>query len=67
MKVMTYIDSGVLISAVCGEESIAKRALEFLDDPDRDFASSILVKLEVLPKAIYNRAEESISFGSSGI
>jgi predicted nucleic acid-binding protein len=62
MKVLTYIDSGVLISAVCGDGNIAKKALDYLDDPDREFASSILVKLEVLPKAIYNKSEESLSF-----
>lgn len=57
MKALTYIDSGVLISAACGEPNIAKKAMDYLDDPNRDFASSILVKLEVLPKAIYNKSE----------
>ena len=57
MKALTYIDSGVLISAVCGESDIAEKAMAYLDDPTRDFASSIFVKLEVLPKAIYNKSE----------
>lgn len=57
MKVLTYIDSGVLISAVCGESHIAEKAMAYLDDPDRNFASSVLVKLEVLPKAVYNKSE----------
>lgn len=56
----TYIDSGVLIAAARGTTPIAIRAMEILDDPDREFASSIFVKLEVLPKAIcYKNTAES--------
>lgn len=57
MKALTYIDSGVLISAVCGEPNVAEKAMVYLDDPNRDFASSIFVKLEVLPKAIFHKSE----------
>lgn len=55
----TYIDSGVLIAAARGTTAVAIPAIEILDDPNREFASSIFVKLEVLPKAIYykNTAE----------
>lgn len=53
MKVLTYLDSGVLIAAACGEVAIAEKAMAYIDDPNREFASSILVKLEVLPKSIY--------------
>ncbi len=51
----TYIDSGVLIAAIRGIEPIAQKALEILDDPDREFVSSMFVKLEVLPKAAYHK------------
>ena len=56
---LTYIDAGVLIAAARGSGSIAQRALSILDDPNREFVSSIFVKLEVLPKAVYhnNKAE----------
>lgn len=58
----TYIDAGVLIAAVRGSGPIAQRALDILDDPDREFASSIFVKLEVLPKAIYHKSEVEAAF-----
>lgn len=56
----TYIDSGVLIAAARGTSAVAIPALEILDDPNREFASSFFVKLEVLPKAIcYKDTAES--------
>jgi predicted nucleic acid-binding protein len=53
--IRTYLDAGVLIAAARGNAAIALRALEVLDDPNREFASSIFLKLEVLPKATYHR------------
>ncbi|HEX8070209.1 MAG TPA: PIN domain-containing protein [Pyrinomonadaceae bacterium] len=60
-KVLTFIDAGVLITAARGASAKALAAFSVLDDPDREFASSLFVQLEVLPKAIYNRrqAEEN--------
>jgi predicted nucleic acid-binding protein len=58
----TYVDAGVLIAAARGSGSIAQQALEILDDPDREFASSIFVKLEVLPKAVYHKNEAEVAF-----
>lgn len=57
--IRTYLDAGVLIAAARGTAPIAIRALEILDDPNRQFVSSVFLKLEVLPKAIYfkNSAE----------
>jgi hypothetical protein len=51
----TYIDSGVLIAAFRINGEVGQRAIQALDDPNREFASSIFVQLEVLPKAIYNQ------------
>ncbi len=51
----TYIDSGVLIAAIRGIDPIAQQALAILDDPEREFVSSMYVKLEVLPKAVYHK------------
>jgi hypothetical protein len=48
----TFIDTGVLIAAARGQNDFAARAMAILDDPNREFASSIFVKLEVLPKAM---------------
>jgi hypothetical protein len=57
MKI-TYIDSGVLLSATDGVGRIAEKALEILGDLNREFASSQFVKLEVMPKAVYNKQTE---------
>lgn len=59
---LTFIDSGVLIYAARGEGEIAALALEILTDSNREFASSIFVKLEVLPKAIYHQQTEEVEF-----
>lgn len=40
----TFIDSGVLIVAARGEGAIAERALAILEDPNREFASSVFLK-----------------------
>ncbi|NMF86257.1 PIN domain-containing protein [Nodosilinea sp. P-1105] len=51
----TFVDSGVLIAAARGEDAIAEAALSFLFDPARVFVSSPFVRLEVLPKAVFNQ------------
>lgn len=60
--IRTFVDSGVLIYATRAEEPLAQKALDVLKDPERVFASSIFVKLEILPKAIYNSQTEEIEF-----
>jgi predicted nucleic acid-binding protein len=61
-KILTFIDTGVLITATRGQGENCDHALAILQDPDREFASSPFLKLEVLPKAIYNRQSEEIEF-----
>ncbi|OGP58319.1 MAG: hypothetical protein A2V67_03915 [Deltaproteobacteria bacterium RBG_13_61_14] len=57
---ISFIDSGVLIAAFRGNDEIARKAFEILDDPKREFASSGYVRLEVLPKPIhFGRTEET--------
>lgn len=51
----TYVDSGVLIAAVRQDAPVAERAATLLTDPSRLFVSSVFVRLEVLPKATYQR------------
>jgi predicted nucleic acid-binding protein len=53
--IRTFIDAGVLIYAARSEGEIAEKALQILEDENREFASSIFLKLEVLPKAIVQR------------
>jgi predicted nucleic acid-binding protein len=47
----TYVDGGVLIRAARGDASLSEPAIEVLCDPEREFVSSVLVRLEVLPRA----------------
>ena len=47
-KKVTYIDTGVLIAAVRGDEEASAAAFAVLDDPEREFASSDFVRLETI-------------------
>lgn len=60
--IRTFIDAGVLIAAARGTEIGTVRALQVLIDPNREFVSSLFLKLEVLPKAIYNQRIEEVEF-----
>ena len=53
--IRTFLDSGVLITAFKGAPALRERALQVLEDPDREFLSSPYVRFEVLPKAIFNK------------
>jgi predicted nucleic acid-binding protein len=59
---LTFVDASVLIAAARGTDEIARRAMEILDDPTRAFASSASVRLEVLPKAVFNRRRAETDF-----
>ena len=58
--ILTFADAGVLIAAARRGTPIARRALQVLDDPVRTFASSVFVRLEVMPKATYYRRQDEI-------
>ena len=60
--IVTFVDAGVLIAATRGDRALALRALTILGDPDRTFASSPFLRLEVLPKALFHRRTEEVSF-----
>ncbi len=62
MSKLTFVDSGVLIAAARGAEDVARRAMAVLDDPERSFASSAFIRLEVLPKALRHRREVEARF-----
>ena len=59
---ITFIDSGVLITASRGIEELSERAIAILESADREFASSEFIKLEVLPKAVYHRQNNEVEF-----
>src|ERR1044072_1517683 len=58
----TYVDTGVLITSARGIAPIAIKALEILDDPNREFVSSVFLKLEILHKAVYYGNEAEAEF-----
>ncbi|MBO0349002.1 PIN domain-containing protein [Phormidium pseudopriestleyi FRX01] len=60
--IRTFVDAGVLIYAARAQNEMAELALQILEDDHREFASSIFLKLEVLPKAIYNQQSSEIKF-----
>lgn len=62
MPKRTYIDSCVLLAAFQGRDDLGIRALEILDDAERQLVVSDAVLLEVMPKARYQRNSEEISF-----
>lgn len=64
MKI-TFIDSGVLVTAARGVGEDSEKALEILADSSREFASSEFIKMEVIPKAIYNRKTAEAEFYES--
>jgi len=58
----TFIDASVLIAAARGQAPQAHRAMEILDDPEREFVSSDFVKLEVLPMPVYHGRSDEVAF-----
>jgi predicted nucleic acid-binding protein len=60
--IRTYVDAGVLIAAVRGDPNVARSVFELLEDPEREFVASAFVRLEVLPKAIYQQRAAEIAF-----
>jgi predicted nucleic acid-binding protein len=59
---ITFVDAGVLIAAARGGTEQAVRALEILDDPEREFVASPFLRLEVLPQAIFNERRVEVAF-----
>lgn len=58
----TFVDAGVLIAAARGKADVATHAMRILDDPDREFVASPFLKLEVLPKAVYEKRQAEVEF-----
>ena len=59
---LTYLDANVLIAAFQGHSDIAFRALEVLDDSERQFVVSDYLRLEVLPKPTFLKRHEEVQF-----
>jgi len=61
----TYIDANILIAAFQGEEPVAQRALQVLDDTERNIVVSDFLRLEVLPKPTFHKRSEEVEFMNS--
>ncbi|MEH2382423.1 MAG: hypothetical protein V7K27_26645 [Nostoc sp.] len=59
---ISFIDSGVLVAAARSVGELSEKALSILEDSEREFADSVFVKLEVIPKAISNRQTKESEF-----
>lgn len=59
---LTFVDAGVLIAAARGTDWIAVRANQALGDPRRSFAASSFLRLEVLPKAVFHKRLDEVSY-----
>jgi hypothetical protein len=62
--ILTFIDSGVLVTAARGVDNLSDKAMQVLvsKDKQRVFASSQFVQLEVLPKATYHQQTDEAKF-----
>ena len=61
----TFVDTDVLICAFRGKEPFASAAFRILDDPERQFVVTDILKLELLPKARFHKQDDEISFYQS--
>lgn len=61
----TFLDSGVLMCGWKGEPAARAAALTFMADDRRQFFTSAIVKLELLPKAHYHRQRQELDFYNS--
>ncbi len=55
------MDAGVLIAAARGGTEQARRAMAVLDDPEREFAASSFLRLEVLPQALFHKRTAEVA------
>ncbi|OGP88262.1 MAG: hypothetical protein A2156_14505 [Deltaproteobacteria bacterium RBG_16_48_10] len=58
----TFVDAGVLIAAARGKDDVAAQAMKVLDDPNCEFVASPFLKLEILPKAVYEKRQGEVEF-----
>ncbi|MHB8763287.1 MAG: type II toxin-antitoxin system VapC family toxin [Deferrisomatales bacterium] len=58
----TFVDACVLIAAARGDHQVHEEAMAVLEDPKREFVASDFLRLEVLPKPLYNGYEAEAEF-----
>jgi len=60
----TFLDSGVLLHAWRGE-TLSAAAMQIIDDDSREFFTSQMVRLELLPKAKFEKRPREVAFYES--
>lgn len=58
----TFLDSNVLMAAFKGEHVCHQAAMAVIDDPEREFVVSDLVRLELIPKATFHKQVDELQF-----
>jgi hypothetical protein len=61
-KTKTFVDANILMAAFQGKDDLSQKALQILDDPERQFIASDYLKLEVIPKPKFYRRDEEVQF-----
>jgi len=62
-KVLTYVDSNILIFAVSQKnEELKLKALRMIGDKRREFLASEFLRMETLPYAIHGKRKKEIAF-----
>src|SRR5713226_4584938 len=62
MRIRTYLDTGVLLAVVRSEPDTGVRAYNVLNDPRREFVTSSMLALELLPSPIYFQRSGELLF-----
>ena len=55
MSIRTFLDTSVLIAAFQGNDQAHAAAYAILNDPKREFVTSVFVRLEAGPQAFFNK------------
>lgn len=62
MPVRTFLDSSVLLAAWKGDDLSHRAARTVLDDENRSFLASDIVRLEVIPHAVFGQRFGELAF-----
>lgn len=62
MPKRTYVDANVLMAAWRGKGDAGAKAMAILDDPQRALVVSDAVRLEVMPKPLYENQQQESAF-----
>lgn len=61
----TFLDSGVLLTGWKGKEDDRAQAIRVMEDTQRKFVSSQIIRLELLPKPTFFKNKDELAFYDS--